>query len=86
VNAPHVRLETAPGGHLGVLSGRKASSTTWRYLDEFLRDIDDEEAELDEEEWELDDEDVVDEDPDDLEEPGDGPVAEGTTSAASYSQ
>jgi poly[(R)-3-hydroxyalkanoate] polymerase subunit PhaC len=35
-NAPEVRLETAPGGHLGVLTGRAAESTTWRYLDDFL--------------------------------------------------
>ena len=35
-NAPKVRLETAPGGHLGVLTGRSAKRTTWRYLDEFL--------------------------------------------------
>jgi len=35
-NAADVRLETAPGGHLGVLTGRSAKDTTWRYLDEFL--------------------------------------------------
>jgi polyhydroxyalkanoate synthase subunit PhaC len=35
-NAPQVRLERAPGGHLGVLTGRSARRTTWRYLDEFL--------------------------------------------------
>jgi polyhydroxyalkanoate synthase len=35
-NAPQVRLETAPGGHLGVLTGRGARRTTWRWLDEFL--------------------------------------------------
>jgi polyhydroxyalkanoate synthase len=35
-NAPEVRLETAPGGHLGVLTGRSARRTTWRHLDEFL--------------------------------------------------
>jgi polyhydroxyalkanoate synthase len=34
--APEVRLETAPGGHLGVLTGRGARHTTWVYLDEFL--------------------------------------------------
>jgi polyhydroxyalkanoate synthase subunit PhaC len=34
--APEVRLETAPGGHLGVLTGRSARAATWRYLDEFL--------------------------------------------------
>lgn len=31
-----VRFETAPGGHLGVLTGRRARDTTWAYLDEFL--------------------------------------------------
>jgi polyhydroxyalkanoate synthase len=35
-NAAAVRLETAPGGHLGVLTGRRAATTTWSYLDEFL--------------------------------------------------
>jgi len=36
VNAPEVRLETAPGGHLGVLTGRTARATTWRCIDEFF--------------------------------------------------
>ena len=31
-----LRLETAPGGHLGVLTGRAARGTTWRLLDELL--------------------------------------------------
>jgi polyhydroxyalkanoate synthase len=35
-NAPEVRFETAPGGHLGVLTGRGARRTTWTYLDDFL--------------------------------------------------
>ncbi len=35
-NAPEVRLETAPGGHLGVLTGRSAKRTTWAHLDGFL--------------------------------------------------
>jgi polyhydroxyalkanoate synthase len=35
-NAPAVRYETAPGGHLGALTGRAARHTTWVYLDEFL--------------------------------------------------
>jgi polyhydroxyalkanoate synthase subunit PhaC len=35
-NAPSVRLEVAPGGHLGVLTGRAARGTTWKLLDEFL--------------------------------------------------
>ena len=34
--ARSVRVETAPGGHLGVLTGRSAKSTTWSYLDDFL--------------------------------------------------
>jgi len=34
--APEVRFETAPGGHLGVLTGRGARTTTWTYLDAFL--------------------------------------------------
>ena len=38
-NAPDVRLETAPGGHLGVLTGRAARRTTWVYLDEFLDEV-----------------------------------------------
>jgi poly[(R)-3-hydroxyalkanoate] polymerase subunit PhaC len=38
--APDVRLETAPGGHLGVLTGRSAERTTWSYLDEFLLEYD----------------------------------------------
>jgi polyhydroxyalkanoate synthase len=35
-NAPAVRLETAPGGHLGVLTGRAARASTWAMLDEWL--------------------------------------------------
>ena len=35
-SATDVRLDTAPGGHLGVLTGRQAERTTWRALDEFL--------------------------------------------------
>jgi polyhydroxyalkanoate synthase len=35
-NAHEVRVEYAPGGHLGVLTGRSAVRHTWRYLDEFL--------------------------------------------------
>lgn len=35
-NAPQVRLETAPGGHLGVLTGRSAATTTWPLIDDFL--------------------------------------------------
>jgi polyhydroxyalkanoate synthase len=35
-NAASVELETAPGGHLGVLTGRAARATTWKLLDGFL--------------------------------------------------
>lgn len=35
-NAAEVVLDTAPGGHLGVLAGRKARGTTWRSIDRFL--------------------------------------------------
>jgi polyhydroxyalkanoate synthase len=39
-SSPDVRVETAPGGHLGVLTGRGAKDTTWRHLDDFLRAYD----------------------------------------------
>jgi polyhydroxyalkanoate synthase len=35
-NAPEMRFEIVPGGHLGMLTGRAARITTWRVLDEFL--------------------------------------------------
>lgn len=35
-NAPQVRIETAPGGHLGVLTGRGAAATTWSWIDAFF--------------------------------------------------
>ncbi len=35
-NSAEVVLETCPGGHLGVLTGRSAQRTTWEHLDEFL--------------------------------------------------
>jgi poly[(R)-3-hydroxyalkanoate] polymerase subunit PhaC len=35
-NAGEVRLESAPGGHLGVLTGMGARETTWRHLDDWL--------------------------------------------------
>jgi len=38
--AADVRLETAPGGHLGVLTGRAAERTTWRAIDEFMLEHD----------------------------------------------
>ena len=39
-NAPRVSLEIAPGGHMGVLAGGHAKDTTWKYLDEFMADVD----------------------------------------------
>ena len=39
-NSANVRLELAPGGHLGILTGRSAERTTWRYIDEFLLESD----------------------------------------------
>jgi polyhydroxyalkanoate synthase subunit PhaC len=35
-NAPEVRFEVVPGGHLGMLTGRAARRTTWKILDDFL--------------------------------------------------
>lgn len=35
-NAPEVIVATAPGGHLGVLTGRSAPNTTWVMIDDFL--------------------------------------------------
>src|SRR5919202_41782 len=35
--SPDVRFHVAPGGHLGVLTGRHAREVTWRELDAFLR-------------------------------------------------
>ncbi|QIS05787.1 alpha/beta hydrolase [Nocardia brasiliensis] len=34
--AASVRYETAPGSHLGILTGPDARGTTWTYLDKFL--------------------------------------------------
>ncbi|WP_433462934.1 alpha/beta hydrolase [Spirillospora sp. CA-128828] len=34
--APQVRFEIVSGGHLGVLTGRSARTTTWRHLDRWL--------------------------------------------------
>ncbi|SHK61663.1 polyhydroxyalkanoate synthase [Pseudonocardia thermophila] len=34
--SPDVRFTTAPGGHLGVLTGRRARTTTWPAIDAFL--------------------------------------------------
>ncbi|MCP2335771.1 alpha/beta fold hydrolase [Actinomadura rupiterrae] len=34
--APEVRFAAAPGGHLGVLTGRSARATTWAHLDRWL--------------------------------------------------
>jgi polyhydroxyalkanoate synthase len=38
-NAAWVRLKTAPGAHLGVLTGGSARNTTWQYLKDFLLDV-----------------------------------------------
>lgn len=38
-NARAVRFETAPGGHLGMLTGRAARRTTWPVIDEFLAEF-----------------------------------------------
>ncbi|MCW3039159.1 MAG: hydrolase [Solirubrobacterales bacterium] len=35
-SSPDVRLPDAPGGHLGVLTGARAATTTWTYIDDFL--------------------------------------------------
>ncbi|HEX6248723.1 MAG TPA: alpha/beta fold hydrolase, partial [Nocardioidaceae bacterium] len=35
-DAPSVRFEVVPGGHLGMLTGRAARTTTWQVIDEFL--------------------------------------------------
>ena len=34
--APYVHFETAPGSHLGVLTGPGAKDTTWVLIDRFL--------------------------------------------------
>src|SRR5688500_15694470 len=39
-NSPDVRVKSAKGGHLGVLTGRSARTQTWRHLDRFLDDYD----------------------------------------------
>lgn len=38
-HAHEVRLRKVPGGHLGMLAGRSAVTTTWVELDRFLRDF-----------------------------------------------
>lgn len=38
-NAPRIRLEVAPGGHMGVLAGGHAKETTWKYMDEFFKEV-----------------------------------------------
>jgi polyhydroxyalkanoate synthase len=35
--SPEVRFEIVPGGHLGMLTGRAARGSTWRVLDEWVR-------------------------------------------------
>ncbi|WP_218851272.1 alpha/beta fold hydrolase [Nocardioides panaciterrulae] len=34
--APEVRFEIVPGGHLGMLTGRRARTSTWQVLDEWV--------------------------------------------------
>jgi polyhydroxyalkanoate synthase len=34
--SPDVRWEVVPGGHLGMLTGRSARTTTWRIMDEWI--------------------------------------------------
>ncbi|MDT0200874.1 alpha/beta fold hydrolase [Nocardioides sp. AE5] len=34
--SPEVRFEVVPGGHLGMLTGRAARNTTWRFIDDWL--------------------------------------------------
>lgn len=36
-NAHEVRFEVVPGGHLGMLTGRAARSTTWTLIDEWVQ-------------------------------------------------
>ncbi len=35
-NVPKLRFEIVPGGHLGMLTGRAARTTTWRIMDEWV--------------------------------------------------
>ncbi len=37
--AASLRFETAPGSHLGVLTGAEAAGTTWRYVLDFLDSV-----------------------------------------------
>ena len=37
-SAASVTIDTAPGGHLGVLTGRSARTTTWAKVDKFFED------------------------------------------------
>lgn len=39
-SSAEVRVETAPGGHLGALTGRSARHTTWEMLDQWLAEKD----------------------------------------------
>lgn len=36
-NSPEVRFEIVPGGHLGMLTGRAARTTTWVVMDEWFK-------------------------------------------------
>src|SRR3954452_4051285 len=35
-HAAEMRFEVVPGGHLGMLTGRRARTTTWQVMDEFI--------------------------------------------------
>ncbi|WP_222853811.1 alpha/beta hydrolase [Fodinicola acaciae] len=37
--AADVRFEVAPGGHLGVLTGRRSRETTWKLIDAFVDEL-----------------------------------------------
>lgn len=37
--SPDVRFEVAPGGHLGVLTGRRSRDTTWKLIDAFVDEL-----------------------------------------------
>lgn len=38
--SPDVRFEVVPGGHLGMLTGRRARETSWRTIDSWLHEFD----------------------------------------------
>ena len=46
-----VRFEIVPGGHLGMLTGRKARSTSWVVLDEWIDQWSEDESDDEEGDW-----------------------------------